>query len=91
MLVQLAIGHADNIPSVQFLTAISRKYFVKILYAIIDAIDRVCLEIPKLCIVGYSLTCPIKSSELIVEAVSSVSQFPMRSFLLNLAKENTGD
>ena len=39
-----AIRHVDNIPTMQFFTGISKKYSVKIIYAIID---WVCLGILK--------------------------------------------
>ena len=54
-----------------------QEYSVKILHAIID---RVCLGIPKWCIVGYSLPCPIESCALLViKNTTSYTVFQLQS------------
>ena len=50
------IRHVKNIPHNAMFHWNFQKYSVRVLYAIID---WVCRGIPKWCIVGYSLTCPI--------------------------------
>ena len=51
----MKIGHVNNIPTMQSFTGISWNTQSKSCVII----DWVCLEFPKQCIVGYSLTCLI--------------------------------